>query len=72
MASAKGSVPQANDCVGQVDYLQSLTAPPSSFPYNSDAVLHQHTADFRVEGKGLWWDFVMPAKGHPDGFGFSF
>ena len=73
MASAKGPVPQANDCVWQVDHLQSLTAPPSSFPYNPDAVLNWDVTDFRVEGKSLWWGFVISfAKKETYGFGFSF
>ena len=28
--------------------------------------------DFRVEGESLWWDFVIPAKRHTYGLGFSF
>ena len=65
-------MPQANYCVWQVDYLQSLTAPPSSFPYNPVAGFNLDMTDFRVEGKSLWWDFVISANRHTYGFCFSF
>ena len=49
VTSAKRPVPQADDCVWQVDHLQSLTTPPSSLTHNADACFNLDMSDFRVE-----------------------
>ena len=45
---------QADDCVRQVDHLQSLTAPPSSLTHYADSCFYLNVPDFHVERKGLW------------------
>ena len=45
--------------------MQSLTAPPSGFPYNPDAGLNLDMTDFRVKGKRLRWNFVLQISTPP-------
>ena len=59
---------QADDCVRQVDHLQSLTAPPSSLTYYADSCFYLNMSDFRVERKGLWQYPISGAGWDSNGF----
>ena len=69
--SAKHPAPQADDCVWQVEHLQSLTALPSSLPHFPDACCNLDMLDFRVERKRLRWYSISRAKWHSNGFGVT-
>ena len=60
-------MPQADDCVWQVDHLQSLTAPPRQPPPHPDACSNLDMSDFRAQEKTLEVAFSR-AKWYSSGF----
>ena len=72
IAPAECPMPQADNCVRQVDNLQSVAAPPSSLPYNPKTLFDKGVADFCMIGEGLKGDFVILDKGHSYGFLFTY
>ena len=61
IAPAECPMPQADNCVRQVDNLQSVAAPPSSLPYNPKTLLDKGVADFCVTGEGLQGNWCLAA-----------
>ena len=71
VASTERSMLQTDDCIWQVNYLQSLTASPRSFTHNADSCFNLNMPDFHVKRKGLRRYPIRSTGWNSNGFGFA-